>query len=172
MHQLRVYQHMHSNDSILILALLTAHPLIFYLLLFSSKLGLVKYWILVASLHSAIIPSKVNRFGRRWIGEIECFYLTKQKQTFTCLSNCRHCADRALNMPRPVPNYAIKKCPRIHISSDTDTNQLIQTAKEHVISSFSKYLRNHVFLFAIIVSWLVQTKSQMLFSVPMEGNQL
>jgi len=57
-----------------------------------------------------------------------------------------------------IPQLYTKKCPCIHISSDTNTNQLIQTAKEHVISSFSKYLRNHVFLFVIMFGWLFKTK--------------
>lgn len=40
------------------------------------------------------------------------------------------------------------------------TDQLNQTAKEYVVSSFSRCLRNHVFLFVIIFSWSVNTCSQ------------
>jgi len=37
--------------------------------------------------------------------------------------------------------------------SNTDNDQLIQTAKESIISSFSNFLRNHAFLFLITFSW-------------------
>jgi len=40
------------------------------------------------------------------------------------------------------------------------TDQLNQTAKEYVVSSFSRCLRNHVVPFVIIFSWSVNTCSQ------------
>jgi len=40
--------------------------------------------------------------GNRWNRAL--FSGQKKKQNFDCLSNCRYCANRAQNLPRPTPN--------------------------------------------------------------------
>jgi len=37
-------------------------------------------------------------------GRNRAVFTRQNKQNFTCLSNCRYCADRAQNLPGPTPN--------------------------------------------------------------------
>jgi len=56
---------------------------------------------------STLLCSNVVKFVRRKIGEIVGYLPDQKKQNFGCFSNCRHCADRAQNLPGPAPNNVL-----------------------------------------------------------------
>ena len=57
-----------------------------------------------------VLCSNFVKFGRREIGKIACCLLDK-KQNFAWYSRSRYCADRAKNLPGPLPTIC-SKCSR------------------------------------------------------------
>ena len=51
--------------------------------------------------------SNFVKFGRREITETLRYLPDKKKQNFAWLSSCRHCADRAQNLPGPAPDNVL-----------------------------------------------------------------
>jgi len=49
--------------------------------------------------------SKICPMGNRWNRAL--LFTWQKKQNFSCLSNCRYCADRAQNLPGPAPNNVL-----------------------------------------------------------------
>jgi len=56
-----------------------------------------------------VLCSNFVKFGRREIGKIVCCLLDK-KRNFAWYSRSRYCADRAQNLPEPLPTIGSKCC--------------------------------------------------------------
>ena len=50
---------------------------------------------------------KICLTENRWNRALFTWQKEKKKQNFSCLSNCRYCADRAWNLPRPARNIVL-----------------------------------------------------------------
>jgi len=69
-----------------------------------------------------VLCSNFVKFGQREIGEIVRYLPDKN---FTCLSNCRYCADRAHNLPGPAPDSLTRSAACASIVDDADLNVAI-----------------------------------------------
>jgi len=77
-----------------------------------AKIFKIMFQSFLSPYQSTLLCSNVVKFVRLEIGEI-LRYLVDKKQNFSCLSNCRYCADRAQNLQWPAPTVC-PECSKFH----------------------------------------------------------